>query len=205
MQCACWVVWYSTTTVYTKACHNLLICTCMQAWNIYLTVMLTHNPTWALELLGYQRIITSADHAFSLKPWLQYDRHFYTLAASNPSLCWDQRHLELWCEAMATTNNTQQDKKRWLHPYVGLRTTFLRIILARPYVTVHNTLNHLTSEYLDLLCEVILTMDSAQETHVISNTFTCHIRAPTPKSPVQSEQTEDRPTKASDIGFVPWR
>ena len=56
----------------------------LQAWNIYLTVILTYNPTQALELVGYQHIITSTDHSLSLKARLQYDRQFCTLAASNP-------------------------------------------------------------------------------------------------------------------------
>ena len=82
----------------------------MQAWNIYLTVTLTHNPACALELIGYQRIITSASQSLPLKAWLQYDEQFHTLCASNPSLCWDQHHPELWYEAMATAN-TQRDTK----------------------------------------------------------------------------------------------
>ena len=42
----------------------------MQAWNIYLFVMLTHNTARALELIGYQRIITSANQSLPLKAWL---------------------------------------------------------------------------------------------------------------------------------------
>ena len=55
----------------------------MQAWNTYLTVLLSHNPACALELVGYQRIITSASHTFPLKA---YDGQFHTMAASNPTL-----------------------------------------------------------------------------------------------------------------------
>ena len=68
----------------------------MQAWNIYLSVMLTHNTARALEFIGYQRIITSANQSLPLKAWLQYDGQFRTLAASNPHLRWDVRHPELW-------------------------------------------------------------------------------------------------------------
>ena len=42
----------------------------MQAWNIYLSVILTHNAAWALELIGYQCIITSANQSLPLKAWL---------------------------------------------------------------------------------------------------------------------------------------
>ena len=91
--------------------------TLMQAWNIYLTVIFTYNLTRALALVGYQCIITSAGHSLPLKAWLQYDRQFHTIATSNPSLHWDQRHLELWYEVMAAANNTNQDKKWWSCAY----------------------------------------------------------------------------------------
>ena len=95
----------------------------MQAWNIYLSVILTHNAARALELIGYQRIITSANQSLPLKAWLQYDGQFRTLAASNPHLRWDLRHAELWYEAMATPN-TQRDTKRWPCPYCGAKNHF---------------------------------------------------------------------------------
>ena len=76
----------------------------MQAWNIYMSVILTQNAVRALELIGYTRIITSANQSHPLKAWLQYDGQFRTLSASNPHLRWDLRHPELWCEAMATAN-----------------------------------------------------------------------------------------------------
>jgi len=62
----------------------------MQAWNTYLTVVLTHNPTHALELVGYQRIITSASLSLPLHAWLKYDGQFCIMAACNPYLRWDQ-------------------------------------------------------------------------------------------------------------------
>ena len=62
-------------------------------------------------------------------------------------------------------------------------------------MTTQNTLNYLTKEYPELL---YATMDSAQETHELSNTFACYARAPTPESLIQTEQTEDQPTETSD-------
>jgi len=92
----------------------------MQAWNTYLTVILSHNPARALELVGYQRIITSASHTFPLKAWLRYDGQFRTMAASNPYLRWDQRHQELWYENMSSTTTTQ----RWPCPYCGAKNHY---------------------------------------------------------------------------------
>ena len=82
----------------------------MQAWNIYLSVILTHNAARALEFISYQHIITFANQSLPLKAWLQYDGQFRKLAASNPHLHWDLRHQEFWYEAMSTAN-TQRDTK----------------------------------------------------------------------------------------------
>ena len=95
----------------------------LQAWNIYLSVILTHNTARALELIGYQCIITLANQSLPLKAWLQYDGQFRMLAASNPYLRWDLRHAELWYEAMATPN-TQWDTKRWSCPYCRAKYHF---------------------------------------------------------------------------------
>ena len=191
-----------TTQQYThKPATISLFSTWMQAWNIYLTTILTYNPTRALELVGYQHIITSADHSLPLKAWLQYDRQFCTLAASNPSLRWDQCHSELWYEAMAAAYNTNQGKKRWPYPYLGLRTTTLRTAFTRLFVTAHNTLNHLTSEYPELQCAVSLTMDVAQEMHVLSNTFACHARAPS--SNLVSRQNRQKTSQPEPVILDP--
>ena len=53
-----------TTQPYTHKLATIsLFSSWMHAWSIYLTVILTYNPTRALELVVYQRIITSADHS----------------------------------------------------------------------------------------------------------------------------------------------
>ena len=62
----------------------------MQARNIYLAVLLAHNPSRAVELFGYQRLIYSANTLLPVHSWLQYDSTFRTLAAANPLLRWDQ-------------------------------------------------------------------------------------------------------------------
>ena len=61
--------------------------TWMQAWNLYLAVILEHNPSRAVQLFGYQRLICSAHTLLALESWLQYDYKFRTLAArSSPSV-----------------------------------------------------------------------------------------------------------------------
>ena len=46
-----------------------------------------------------------------------------------------------------------------------LRTTFQTTVLTRPFVSAHNTLDHLIAETPDLQSAVIITTDSAQEAH----------------------------------------
>ena len=88
--------------------------TWMQAWNLYLAVILAHNPSRAVELYGYQRLICSAHTLLPLESWLQYDYKFRILAAADPLLWWDRRHSDLWLECLASS---QQSTKRWPCPY----------------------------------------------------------------------------------------
>ena len=96
----------------------------MEAWNIYLSIRLCSNPERALELIGYQRLICSANKLLPLNAWLQYDNKFRTIAASNTHLRWDQRHPDLWLEALALGNLDKQSSKRWPCPYCKATTHF---------------------------------------------------------------------------------
>ena len=89
----------------------------MQAWNIYLAVLLAHNPSCAVKLFGYQRLTCSANTLLPVHSWLQYDSTFHTLAAANPLLCWDQQHPDLWLECLTSG----QQNEHWPCPYC--RTT----------------------------------------------------------------------------------
>ena len=68
----------------------------MEAWNVYLAVRLSLNPSCAPSLVAYQRIITSANSNHPLHAWLGYDVKFRTKAANDPALRWDIRDLDLW-------------------------------------------------------------------------------------------------------------
>ena len=156
----------------------------MQAWNTYLTVILTHNPARALELVGYQRIITSTSQSLPLKAWFRYDSQSRTMAASNPHLRWDQRLPDLWHETVTSTTNT--NTQHWPCPYCGAKNYFPTTSFTRPFVTARNALDHLIAENPDLQYAVTITMDSAQETHAPISTSACLARASTPVSPVQT-------------------
>ena len=85
-------------------------------------------------------------------------------------------------------------------PIVRLRITSLETVLTHPFMTAHNTLHHLTTGYPDLLCLAILTMNIAQETHVLFICLSCKARSP--ESPVWTKLTEDQPTITSDTGSM---
>ena len=51
-------------------------------FNTYLSVMALHYPHRVRDLLAYLSIITKAAHDYDGTPWLSYDVHFRTLAAS---------------------------------------------------------------------------------------------------------------------------
>ena len=62
----------------------------MEAWNIYLAILIDHSPVRTSQLVAYQKIITSASIQYPLAAWLNCDVQFRTLAASDPSLRWLQ-------------------------------------------------------------------------------------------------------------------
>lgn len=80
----------------------------MEAWNKYLTVIITHSPSRALEMIGYQRIITSANSQVPLSTWLAYDVQFRMLAAFNHDLRWDTRHQDLWLQCLVIDQYDQE-------------------------------------------------------------------------------------------------
>ena len=93
----------------------------MEAWNIYLAILIDHSPARAPQLVAYQRIITSASINYPLATWLNYDVQFRTLAASDPSLRWDIRHTDLWLQCVTSTSSPMS---RWPCPYCGATTHY---------------------------------------------------------------------------------
>jgi len=136
--------------------------------------MLVYNPACALDLVSYQRIITSASQSLPLKAWLRYN--------ANPYLRWDQRLSDLWNETNTSTTNSSTQ-----HPVVVLvlRTTSQTISLTLPFVTAHNALDHLITKNPDLQYAVAITTDTVQQMHAPTSTFACLGNASTHLSPVQ--------------------
>ena len=93
----------------------------MEAWNVYLAVRMSINPTCAPHLIAYQRIITSANAQHPLHAWLSYDMRFRTKAANDPSLRWDIRDLDLWLECFPGTSS---QSNRWPCNHCGSTTHY---------------------------------------------------------------------------------
>ena len=68
----------------------------LEAYMVYMLVIVTTYPRRALELIKYQQIISRAVTKFKGLAWLSYDQQFRRHASSNLSLQWDKVDLELW-------------------------------------------------------------------------------------------------------------
>lgn len=79
----------------------------MEAWNIYVSVLVAHYPARAVSLLAYQRIICDASLHFPPHCWLRYDVRFRACAAEDKTLRWDVKHNDLWLECFTQQPPTQ--------------------------------------------------------------------------------------------------
>ena len=104
----------------------------MEAWNIYLAIIINHSPARAPQLVAYQRIITSASIHYPLSAWLNYDVQFRTLAASDPLIRWDIRHTDLWLQCVTTT---PPPAIRWPCPQCGATNHYPENCPFRRHIT----------------------------------------------------------------------
>ena len=72
----------------------------MEAWNVYIHVLVQHFPARAQALLAYQRIICDASVRFAPRCWLRYDQRFRASAAADKTIRWDRKHNDLWLEML---------------------------------------------------------------------------------------------------------
>ena len=79
----------------------------LEAWNVYITILVAHYPTRAPPLLAYQRIICDASLRFPTSCWLRYDARFRACAAEDKSLRWDTKHNDLWLECFTHSPTTK--------------------------------------------------------------------------------------------------
>ena len=68
----------------------------LEAYMVYMLVIVTAYPRRALELIKYQQIISHAVTKFRGLAWLSYDQQFRCRASFNLSHQWDKVDLELW-------------------------------------------------------------------------------------------------------------
>ena len=125
-----------------------LFTTWMEAWNIYLSVLLNNNPGRAIDLVGYQRLICSSNKLLPINACLQYDSKFPTIAASNSHFCWNQCHPDLWVEAWATVVTLQQQSSISVPTTLCIRYHFSLRMFSRAYT---GTISKPTTTKLALL------------------------------------------------------
>ena len=73
----------------------------LDAYMVYMLVLVTAYPRRALELIKYQQIISRAVTKFKGLAWVSYDQQFRRRAAYDLSLSWDKVDLELWTVTFA--------------------------------------------------------------------------------------------------------
>ena len=107
------MTWLSTHNLLEKITSFSLW---MEAWNVYLAILIDHSPAQAPQLVVYQRIITSASAQYPLATWLNYDTQFRTSAVSDPTLCWDTWPLH---RLVATMCYSPSSTIRWPCSHCG--------------------------------------------------------------------------------------
>ena len=88
-------------TCQPRGRHVHDLSTWLEAYTVYMQVMLQAAPHRTHELLGYQSLIIKANRRFQPAAWLNYDRSFCQFAAANPLSKWDNIEANLW--QLATT------------------------------------------------------------------------------------------------------
>ena len=73
----------------------------LDAYMVYMLVLVTAYSRRALELIKYQQIISRAVTKFKGLAWVSYDQQFRRRAAYDLSLSWDKVDLELWTVTFA--------------------------------------------------------------------------------------------------------
>ena len=68
----------------------------LDAWTLYVAVLIDHSPLRASEFLVYQHIITSAMQQFATEAVLNYDRAVRSARSGMPWLRWDTINHNLW-------------------------------------------------------------------------------------------------------------
>ena len=67
-------------------------------FNAFISVVAVQAPQRVQDLLAYSTLITKAAHDYEGTPWLSYDSHFRTLAATLHLANWSQIDQSLWSQ-----------------------------------------------------------------------------------------------------------
>ena len=76
--------------------HICDLATWLEAWTVYVNVVVQSYPQRTHELLGYQAIIVEANRKFLPDAWLEYDRQFRSAAANDTARKWNVVEPNAW-------------------------------------------------------------------------------------------------------------
>ena len=80
----------------------------LDAYMVYMLVLVTAYPRRALELIKYQQIISRAVTKFKGLALVSNDQQFRRCAAYDLSLSWDKEDLELWTDFCGSSQASLQ-------------------------------------------------------------------------------------------------
>ena len=67
-------------------------------FSAYMSVLVLKNPSRIRDLLAYQALIVKAAHDYEGTPWLSYDAHFRSLAATMQLANWSSPDQTIWSQ-----------------------------------------------------------------------------------------------------------
>ena len=88
------VVEVNTTCPVHRRVHD--IATWLEAWSLYMHVVISNAPHHTAELLSYQCMILAANRQYFAEAWLMYDQQFRRFVASQPGKRFDTIDINTW-------------------------------------------------------------------------------------------------------------
>ncbi len=81
---------HTTLTVVSASVMELTVSALTQVvcFSTYASVLMLKHPAATRDLFAYQAMIVKAAHNYEGTPWLSYDAHFWSLAATIQSISW---------------------------------------------------------------------------------------------------------------------
>ncbi len=91
---------HTTLTVVSASVMELTVSALTQVvcFSTYASVLVLKHSAATRDLFAYQAMIVKAAHNYEGTPWLSYDAHFWSLAATIQSISWTAPDQAIWSQ-----------------------------------------------------------------------------------------------------------